>query len=130
MREWHPDKSDHPDAEQRFLDIVEAYQVLSDPELRKVYDQGRDISDFMERRRAQQQQQQEAQERASAEGGGADEGGEEGGESAGGPDSEQSSFFDEAAFDDVSMLCCVMARERDMVGAGVAWLLGGADAFC
>lgn len=58
VREYHPDKNKEPDAEQRFLDIVEAYEVLSDPELRAVYDEGRDIADFMERRKRQQQEAQ------------------------------------------------------------------------
>lgn len=55
VRKYHPDKNTDPDAEQRFLDIVEAYEVLSDPELRAVYDEGQDIADYMERRRRQQQ---------------------------------------------------------------------------
>lgn len=37
-REHHPDVSDAPDAADRFKDINEAYQVLSDPEKRKTYD--------------------------------------------------------------------------------------------
>jgi len=37
-REVHPDVSDAPDAEQRFKEIVEAYEVLSDPERRATYD--------------------------------------------------------------------------------------------
>ncbi|KDN44129.1 chaperone J-domain-containing protein, partial [Tilletiaria anomala UBC 951] len=32
----HPDK--HPDKESEFIDVSDAYQTLSDPELRKVYD--------------------------------------------------------------------------------------------
>ena len=34
----HPDVSDAPDAEARFKDINEAYQVLSDPQKRQAYD--------------------------------------------------------------------------------------------
>ncbi|KAJ8983813.1 hypothetical protein NQ317_008939 [Molorchus minor] len=34
-KEWHPDKSDHPDAERRFVDIKQAYELLSDPDRRK-----------------------------------------------------------------------------------------------
>ena len=37
-RELHPDVSDAPDAEGRFKEIVEAYEVLSNPERRDVYD--------------------------------------------------------------------------------------------
>ncbi|KAF7982588.1 hypothetical protein HWV62_27601 [Athelia sp. TMB] len=35
---YHPDKNPSPDAEERFKDISKAYQVLSDPNLRAVYD--------------------------------------------------------------------------------------------
>lgn len=37
-RQYHPDVSDAPDAETRFKEINEAYQVLSDPEKRAIYD--------------------------------------------------------------------------------------------
>jgi curved DNA-binding protein len=38
-RQYHPDVSDKPDAEQRFKDLGEAYAVLKDPEKRAAYDQ-------------------------------------------------------------------------------------------
>lgn len=37
-RQYHPDVSDAPDAESRFKEINEAYQVLSDPTKRDAYD--------------------------------------------------------------------------------------------
>ena len=37
-RQYHPDVSDEPDAESRFKEINEAYQVLSDPDKRNAYD--------------------------------------------------------------------------------------------
>ena len=37
-RQYHPDVSDAPDAEERFKEINEAYQVLSDDERRAAYD--------------------------------------------------------------------------------------------
>ncbi len=37
-RKYHPDVSTEPDAEARFKEINEAYQVLSDPDKRAAYD--------------------------------------------------------------------------------------------
>jgi curved DNA-binding protein len=51
-RKYHPDVSKDADAEQKFKDIAEAYEVLKDPEKRKAYDQ------FGSNWKAGQQQQQ------------------------------------------------------------------------
>src|SRR6476620_652075 len=37
-RELHPDVSDAPDADHRFREVVEAYEVMSNSERRELYD--------------------------------------------------------------------------------------------
>ncbi|XP_066588233.1 dnaJ homolog subfamily C member 16 [Prorops nasuta] len=38
VKEWHPDKTDHPAAETKFVEITKAYELLTDPERRKKFD--------------------------------------------------------------------------------------------
>ena len=43
-KEWHPDKNDNKEeAEKMFQDIAEAYEVLSDEEMRGKYDRGEEV---------------------------------------------------------------------------------------
>ena len=43
-RKYHPDVSDEQNAEEKFKDVNAAYEVLSDPEKRSMYDRyGKDV---------------------------------------------------------------------------------------
>lgn len=44
--EFHPDRNQEPDAEDRFKDISKAYQVLSDPDKRRQYDLMGDVENM------------------------------------------------------------------------------------
>lgn len=37
-KEWHPDKNSSPKAEEKFIQITKAYELLSDPDRRRLYD--------------------------------------------------------------------------------------------
>ncbi|XP_071042785.1 dnaJ homolog subfamily C member 16 [Parasteatoda tepidariorum] len=37
-REWHPDKNKTPDAESKFIEINKAYELLTDPERKRLFD--------------------------------------------------------------------------------------------
>ena len=53
-RKWHPDKNpeNREEAEKMFHDIAEAYEVLTDPEKKRLYDAGEDPNDPNARARA------------------------------------------------------------------------------
>lgn len=38
-KKYHPDKNDAPDAEEKFKKVGNAYEILSDPEKKRIYDQ-------------------------------------------------------------------------------------------
>ena len=38
VKEWHPDKSTDPEAQAKFVEINQAYELLSDPDRRRLYD--------------------------------------------------------------------------------------------
>lgn len=75
-RKYHPDVSKASDAEQKFKELGEAYEVLKDPEKRKAFDQyGADWKTGKEQQQYQQQQQQQYQDGGFGSGGGFDFGG-------------------------------------------------------
>jgi len=56
-QEWHPDKNqgNEEEAQSRMQELNEAYEVLSDEELRSKYDRGEDVSADGQQRQQQQQ---------------------------------------------------------------------------
>ncbi len=45
---WHPDKNKAPNAQEKFIDIVEAYNILIDPIKRNLYDKLLSNSQFLD----------------------------------------------------------------------------------
>ena len=81
-RKYHPDVNKATDAEQKFKEVGEAYEVLKNPDKRKAYDQyGSDWKAGKEQQYQQQQhqQQQQYQDAGYGSGGGFDFGGGFGG---------------------------------------------------
>ena len=59
-KKYHPDKNKDPNAQSRFQKIAEAYETLSDPDKRRLYDlHGSDYSRVQQQQQAQQQQQRQ-----------------------------------------------------------------------
>ena len=68
--QFHPDRSDAPDAEERFQEINEAYQVLSDESARIDYDrciERQEQEAARRQREAEERRQQEERDRLAAE---------------------------------------------------------------
>ena len=38
VKDYHPDKNKSPDAQEKFVKLTKAYELLSDPERRRMYD--------------------------------------------------------------------------------------------
>jgi len=67
VKETHPDHNDDPNAQQQFIQIKEAYDVLSDPQQRERYDEMGHDHFVSDRQRTTSQESQEAYQRDRAQ---------------------------------------------------------------
>lgn len=63
VKEKHPDQNDDPNAQQQFIQLKEAYDVLSDPEQRDMYDELGHEQFVGDRQRTTSQESEEAYQR-------------------------------------------------------------------
>lgn len=71
---YHPDKNKEPNAEEKFKEIAEAYDVLSDPKKRSLYDQYGEEGKWAARSPARSRTGKPVLRSGTCSGGGAEEG--------------------------------------------------------